>query len=200
MTLVLRVGDRATELDVDRWRAPATDAEREFLRHLPGPVIDLGCGPGRLVIALAELGTLALGVDASPTAIRHANANGACVLRRSVFDPLPREGEWRAALLLDGNVGIGGDPTALLGRAAQLVAPDGCVVVEVEPPGCPTIIGRARLEGDRASTARFPWACVGADGLAHHASAAGLVIERRHTIDGRFVAILRQTRPVKWST
>jgi SAM-dependent methyltransferase len=196
MTLVLRVGDRATQLDVDRWHAPATDAEREFLRRLRGPVIDLGCGPGRFVIALAELGTLALGIDASPTAVRHANASGACVLRRSVFDPLPREGAWRAALLFDGNVGIGGDPIALLGRAAQLVAPDGCVVVEVEPPGRPTIIGRARLEDNRAWTARFPWACVGADDLDHQATAAGLAIDKRHTIDGRCVAILRRTGPV----
>jgi SAM-dependent methyltransferase len=197
MTLVLRVGDRAAELDVDRWRAPATDAEREFLRRLRGPVIDLGCGPGRLVIALAEFGIPALGIDASPIAIRHATARGACVLRRSVFDPLPREGGWRAALLLDGNVGIGGDPIALLRRAARLVAPDGYVVVEVEPPGRPTIIGSARLEDNQGSTARFPWACVGADDLAHHASAAGLAIDKRHTIDGRFIAMLRRTWPVE---
>jgi SAM-dependent methyltransferase len=192
MTLVLRVGERATELDVDRWHAPATIEEREFLRTLRGPVLDLGCGPGRLVVALAELGILALGVDVSPHAIRQASARGACVLCRSVFDPLPREGQWHAALLLDGNVGIGGDPTALLCRAAQLIAPDGRLVVEVEPPGRATIIGRASLEGDRASTGRFPWACVSADDLGHHAAAAGLTVDRRHIIDGRCVGVLRR--------
>ena len=42
-------------------------------------------------------------------------ARGAAVLRRSVFDPLPGRGTvGDAALLLDGNIGIGGDP----GRAA----------------------------------------------------------------------------------
>ena len=39
---------------------------------------------------------------------------GGPALRRSVFDPLPGEGRWGTALLLDGNIGIGGDPRALL--------------------------------------------------------------------------------------
>ena len=35
---------------------------------------------------------------------------------RDVFDPLPGEGRWETALLADGNIGIGGDPVALLRR------------------------------------------------------------------------------------
>ena len=35
---------------------------------------------------------------------------------QSVFDAVPDAGLWRCALLLDGSIGIGGDPEALLQR------------------------------------------------------------------------------------
>ena len=192
MTTVLRLGDHITPLDVERWYAPATAEERDFLFGLDGPVLDLGCGPGRLVVALGELGIPALGVDTAPDAIRFATRRGACVLRRSLFEPLPREGQWSTVLLLDGNIGIGGDPTSLLGRAAELAAEQGRIVVEVDPPGRPTIIGRARLERGHTTTVRFPWARVGADDLGKHASAVGLIIDRHQTIDHRFLVTLHR--------
>lgn len=191
MTVVLSLDGRPCLLEVDRWHAPATAAERQLLRGLAGPVLDIGCGPGRLVVALAEQRIPAMGIDSSPHAIRSARSRGACVLRRSVFDRLPREGRWRAALLLDGNIGIGGDPTALLARTAELLAPRGRAVVEVEAPGQPSITGRADLREDgRIVTRRFPWSRLGADDLARHASAAGLVVRRRDVVDGRFVVTL----------
>jgi hypothetical protein len=57
-----------------------------------------------------------LGVDVSPAAVARAKGAGGAVLRRSVFDRLPAEGRWGTALLADGNIGIGGDPHALLRR------------------------------------------------------------------------------------
>ena len=44
---------------------------------------------------------------------------GGAALRRDVFAPLPGEGRWYTALLADGNVGIGGDPVALLQPAPR---------------------------------------------------------------------------------
>ena len=41
---------------------------------------------------------------------------GGPALVRSVFETLPGEGRWDTVLLMDGNIGIGGDPAALLGR------------------------------------------------------------------------------------
>ncbi|HMC70526.1 MAG TPA: class I SAM-dependent methyltransferase, partial [Mycobacteriales bacterium] len=75
MTVQLRLSDGDTRrMTLEDWYAPATTEEVELLRTLTGPVLDLGCGPGRLVVALTELGIPALGIDASPNALGHAAA------------------------------------------------------------------------------------------------------------------------------
>src|SRR5436309_2341626 len=116
---------RTVVLDLDRWAGPATRSERRILDVLSGPVLDVGCGPGRLVAALRERGVKVLGIDAAPTAIAAARSKGRRVAQRSVFDPIPREGTWASILLFDGNIGIGGDPHRLLARVCDLMALDG---------------------------------------------------------------------------
>jgi SAM-dependent methyltransferase len=108
-----------------------------------GPVLDIGCGRGRYVHAAILGGHLALGIDVSETAVRIAQRHGLPVLCRSVFQELPGEGTWGTALLLDGNIGIGRDPVALLRRCAQLVRDgDGRILVET-PRGARTVERRA---------------------------------------------------------
>ena len=177
-------------LPIDDWCAPASAGEVELLAGLRGPVLDLGCGPGRLVVALGQLGIPAMGIDASPRAIGLALAGGAAVLERSVFDPLPGEGRWPSVLLFDGNVGIGGDPVALLRRVRSLLAATGVALVEVEPPGTATTTTRARLEWQDETTTWFPWASVGIDGLDETAASAGLVCRRRRVVGSRWFAEL----------
>jgi hypothetical protein len=58
---------------------------------------------------------------------------GGQVLRRNLADQLPGEGRWGTALLLDGNVGIGGDVPGLLCRCRDLVGPGGLIICEVDP-------------------------------------------------------------------
>ncbi|TDD69869.1 methyltransferase domain-containing protein [Jiangella aurantiaca] len=189
MTVVMRDRDgSARPLAVAEWTAPATATERTLLASLRGPVLDLGCGPGRLVVALAELGVPALGVDASAHAVDQARARGATALRHSVFDALPGEGRWQSVLLLDGNVGIGGAPADLLRRVARLLAGDGRVVVETAPPGAGSWRGEARLERDGEISGWFPWARVAADDLARVAAAAGLRLAGWHVAAGRWFA------------
>ena len=159
---------------------------------MDGPVLDLGCGPGRLVAALAEMGTPALGVDASPVAVESARRSGRpCSSVRS-STPLPGEGRWRSVLLFDGNVGIGGDPVGLLRRLAALLAVGGRAMVEVDPPGSPTMTSDARLERADEITDWFPWACVGADELDLVAADAGLRRTEWRSVDGRWFALLRK--------
>jgi hypothetical protein len=77
-TLVARdVRGRAQRLPVERWLAPASEADERLLDRTEGPVLDVGCGPGRHVHALVRRGVLALGVDVSPSAVRIARARGA---------------------------------------------------------------------------------------------------------------------------
>lgn len=178
MTAVLRdVAGTAIPLEVARWRGRADAVERALLATLPDPVLDIGCGPGRLAAALAASGRPVLGIDPAPAAVAEARRAGVPVLCRSVFDPLPGERRWGAALLLDGNAGIGGDPTALLRRVGELLRSGGQAVVEVEPPGVATETLTVRVESrGRRVGPWFPWARVGADDFGSLAARAGLLV------------------------
>jgi SAM-dependent methyltransferase len=179
------------ELDLGRWHDAATDEEAELLDAVEGPVIDLGCGPGRLVVRLASQRVPALGVDSSPSAIALARMRGATVLQRDLFGPLPGEGRWGTALLFDGNVGIGGDPTRLLRRCRQLIGGRGAVVAEVQPPGTGWRRLTAWFERDGHRSESFAWAVVGADAIAGLARDAGLkVAALAPTPSGRWFARL----------
>lgn len=161
-------------MDVERWFDVPRPEEERLLAHAVPPVLDVGCGPGRHVAALAARDVRAVGIDVAPAAVAAARRRGAQVLHRSVFDRLPHEGEWGTALLLDGNVGIGGDPEALLRRIRRLLAPGGRALVEVEPPGEVTrrLRVRAEVEG-RPASGWFPWAIVGTDAVAGLARRTG---------------------------
>src|ERR1700751_4734714 len=89
-------------------------------RMCAGPTIELGCGPGRLVARLIRRGVPALGIDRSATAIRLAGRGGAPALLGDGLEPLPGVGRWRTVLLVDGNVGLGGDPRRVLSCPAAV--------------------------------------------------------------------------------
>ena len=181
-------------LDVPSWSAEADALERRRLAGLTGPVLDIGCGPGRLVVALAEQGVPAMGVDASPVAVGLALERHAAALVRSVFDPLPGTGRWRSALLFDGNIGIGGDPLRLLHRVAELLATGGRALVETARPGMALHRFSARVERGDAASGWFPWACVDADALIPLAQQAGLHVESVSDEEGRwFVDLVRRS-------
>ncbi|MEU8635184.1 class I SAM-dependent methyltransferase [Amycolatopsis sp. NPDC048633] len=170
--LELADGERV-ELPVERWTAPS-EGDEVLLDACAGPTLDIGCGPGRFTAALAGRGVVALGVDSSRTAVRLTRRRGGSALHRNVFDHVPGGGRWRHALLADGNIGIGGDPVVLLRRAAQLIAGDGDVLVELEPPGRGLRHERVRLRPGHADSAWFTWAWVGVDAIAEVAVRAGL--------------------------
>jgi SAM-dependent methyltransferase len=164
--------------------------DESIMDSCSGPTLDLGCGPGRLTAALVARGTHALGVDVSATAVRTTRLRGAPAMRRDVFAPLPAEGRWEHVLLVDGNIGIGGDPVRLLARAASLAAPDGDVLVECEPPGAHTWRGRLALATGHRISAAFPWAFLAIADIAAVASVAGLRPTRTWTEAGRWFARL----------
>jgi SAM-dependent methyltransferase len=172
--LELADGERIA-LPVERWRGTPSPGDEMLLRHCTGPTLDVGCGPGRLAVALLERGVPALGIDVSPVAVRLALAAGAVAVRRDVFARQPGEGSWRHALLADGNIGIGGDPVRLLRRMRELVRERGSVLVEVDAPGTGLRHGRVRVattaDGDGGW---FEWAWVAADAVEEVARSAGL--------------------------
>ena len=181
-------------LDVDHWRHHADAVETSVLADLDGPVLDVGCGPGRIVAALAASGRVAMGVDPSPAASDEANRRGVAVLTRSVFDPLPGERRWRSVVILDGNIGIGGDPVALLVRANQLLEPGGVVLVEVGAPGSATDRLTVRVESPHGRGPWFAWARLSADDVELHFVEAGLIPDEVETAGGRWFARARTCR------
>ena len=183
---------RALKLPLHKWLAPVDAADRAVLAEATPPVLDIGCGPGRHLVALAAAGREGLGLDLSPVAVRLARARGAEAILRSVFADVPRAGTWKTALLLDGNIGIGGAPEALLARARALVAPGGAVLVETGSPAEPTRRFRLRLETPAAISPWFGWATVGSEGIGDLARAAGLESSAPIEAGGRwFVRLLR---------
>lgn len=62
------------ESDVRNWCGDASATERSLLQSLRGPVLDIGCRPGRLLAAAGPLGLAALGIDTSAQAVRLAGA------------------------------------------------------------------------------------------------------------------------------
>jgi SAM-dependent methyltransferase len=183
-------------LPVRKWlggRHADGDFDHAVLKLCKGPTIDLGCGPGRLVTELVRRGVPALGVDQSETAVGIARRNGAPVLRRDVFEPLPGTGRWQTVLLADGNVGLGGDPLRVLRRSAELLKRGGHCVVEFESVVTGIRTGWVRLESSNTIGPWFRWASVGIDCAAELADEAGLTLTGIHPIGERVVASLRFT-------
>ncbi len=188
-------GDLAPQpLPTREWLARAGVADRALLAHCHGPTLDVGCGPGRMSEALALAGHPVLGIDVVPEAVRQTRSRGVPALRRSVFDRVPGEGRWQTALLADGNIGIDGDPVALLERAGALLTSDGRVVVDVAPWGTGVVTRHVHLETSHGRSGRFPWTLVGADAIQAVARAAGLGRATQHRYADRCWAVV-EARP-----
>lgn len=194
---LVEAGERWIRLPVDRWHGGAEPALAAVLRRCAGPTLDVGCGPGRATRALVEAGVTAVGVDVDAEAVRLTRARGAVALRRDVFAPMPGEGRWAHVLLLDGNIGIGGDPVTLLRRCRDIVHPGGTVLVEVEPAGPGLWRGDGHLARRGAGGVlrcgpSFRWARLDERVLPGVAVAADLTTDDLIEWDGRRFGVLER--------
>lgn len=185
-------GDGVDPLRVttDLWRRPADAVDRLVVARCQSPVLDLGCGPGRMVAALIDSGRPALGVDLSAAAVEASNARGAPALRRDIAGPLPGEGRWGTVLLMDSNLGLGGDVDGLLRRCASLVVAGGLIICETDPEHRVDDSHRVRLSAGRAQ-GYIRWARIGADALAARALGLDLLVAERWSAGGRTFVALR---------
>jgi len=174
----------------ERWFAPPSPAEQDLLALAAGPVLDIGCGPGRHVLALAGAGVDALGIDVSSHLVGLARRRGAAVLEGSIFDDVPNTGDWETCLLLDGNLGIGASPERLLARTRTLIRPGGNVLVEAAAPGAQPNPRELQLRVDGTLGPRFGWVDVAIDRIHGLTDGAGLTMQRSWEAEDRWFAWL----------
>ena len=175
----------AVPLAARRWLR-AVPGDDSLLRRCGGPTLDVGAGPGRLTVALAERGIPALAIDVTPYAVSLARSGGALALQRDVFGYLPGTGRWATVLLADGNIGIGGDPRLLLRRSRGLLKPGGTIVAEIGPPGAQLRREHVRLRTPGRSGAWFPWAWVGVDQIGALADSSAMRVAQVWADAGRW--------------
>jgi len=187
---VIGLGDPPAPLPIGEWRREADAGDRAVLEQCVGSTIDIGCGPGRMSRHLMEQGNSVLAIDVVDEAVQQARDRGVAALCRNVFSVLPGEGRWETALLADGNIGIGGDPVALLARAGELIAPAGRVVGDLAGPGVGMVTRWATIRTAHATSHPFPWSIVGVDAVGGLAGEVGLSLLRTHHHDRRWFAVL----------
>jgi len=133
------MGRRSSNVARNRWAVELLDVQPT------DRVIELGCGPGVAIAALATRAVrgLVVGVDHSQVMIGQARRRNRAAIRagrvRLIHTPVERlsisDGPFDAALAVN-TVGMWADPTARLRELARLLRPGGRVAL-VSQPRCP---------------------------------------------------------------
>lgn len=133
------MGRRSSNVARNRWAVQLLDVQPT------DRVIELGCGPGVAIAALATRAVqgLVVGVDHSPVMIGQAGRRNPSAIRagrvRLIEAPIERlavnDGPFDAALAVN-TVGMWPDPTARLRELCQMLRPGGRIAL-VSQPRCP---------------------------------------------------------------
>lgn len=182
----------ALDLDVARWSREADAVDLMVVSRCEAPVVDLGCGPGRMVVALNRSGRSALGVDMSAAAVRASMSRGGPALHRLITDRLPGEGRWGTALLVDSNIGMGGDVEALLTRCSELVGAGGLIICEVDGQPDRHEVHGVVLSSQGMTSRPLPWGRIGGRTLAQVAVRLDLLVAEEWSAGGRVFVTLRK--------
>jgi SAM-dependent methyltransferase len=108
--------------------------------QFPGPVLDLGCGTGRITIPLARQGVSITGLDVMPAMIARAQSKTADLpIRWIQADARTFHLSTQFQLILDTGATLQhllerADHEAVLARIREHLAPDGCVVFHTFAP------------------------------------------------------------------
>jgi glycosyltransferase A (GT-A) superfamily protein (DUF2064 family) len=190
---VVSAGAASLDLDVRRWSGDADPVDLMVVSRCEPPVVDLGCGPGRMLVALNRSGRPALGIDMSEVAVATSRSRGGLALHRRLAERLPAEGRWGTVLLVDSNVGMGGDIEGLLSRCCDLIGPGGLVICEVDPSPDRHDVQQVVLTVGGTASAPLPWSRVGARTLARFAARLDLLVVEEWTAGERVFVSLRRS-------
>ena len=186
-----RVGGATLEIDLGRWTRPADQVDEMVVARCEPPVLDIGCGPGRMVAARQRSGRAALGIDISAVAVDVGRRAGGQLLRRDLALPVAAEGRWGTSLLLDGNIGIGGDVPGLLRRCRQIVGGGGLIIGEIDTDPDRDEAYEVVLSRPGCQSAPGPGAAIGVRPRLRVASALDLIVTEVWEADRRSFVALR---------
>ncbi len=109
-------------------------AERQALRYMRGRILDVGCGAGRVALALQERGLSVVGLDSSSRAVAAAKLCGVKDVRRGFLDHLGRTiATFDTVVFFGNNFGLFGTPLRareLLSEWAAAAKPDTRIFME----------------------------------------------------------------------
>ena len=120
--------------EYDRW----PDHEREAIAEARGPVLDIGCGAGRVALYLQQQGREVMGIDNSPLAVRVTRLRGvkrARILAIEDIHTLRRK--FDTIVLFGNNFGLlGGVKKArrLLSTMHRITGPEAAIIAAAADP------------------------------------------------------------------
>lgn len=110
------------------------DADRATLAQARGRVLDVGCGAGRHALAMQAIGREVVAIDASPLAVRTAQARGVRDARVLGIDGVNANlGPFDTITMLGNNFGLFANPAKavrLLRRFAKITSSQGQVLAQ----------------------------------------------------------------------
>jgi hypothetical protein len=114
-------------------------------------------------------------------------------LHRNVADRLPAEGRWGTVLLIDSNIGMGGDLDELLRRCCGLVGAGGLIICEVDPWPDRQEVQQLVMTGDGRTSTPLPWGRFGARSVAGVAARLDLLVVEEWSAGSRVFVTLRRS-------
>ncbi len=112
--------------------------ERKAIRHARGPVLDIGCGAGRVALYLQERGERVLAIDKSPLAVKVAKQRGVKAARALPIEKIRTlRGPFRTIVMYGNNFGLfGGMAKArrMLAIMDRITTPDATIIASTIDP------------------------------------------------------------------
>jgi len=111
--------------------------EKKALAALKGPILDLGCGAGRVSLYLQEKGLDVTALDVSPNAVEVCRRRGIRDVRLGDLRNPPKDKRWKSILMLCGNLGLAGgwsESRDLLAKLAKISTEDAILIGDTVDP------------------------------------------------------------------